>query len=104
MNSNCGISAQTSRLLHSDITNKYVNSIKGSQKFDALAGKVNMESCVARNGTFIYSDIVAKCMNSIQGNQAINPLDGKVDLVSIYNSYNRLSALDVCKIRNVIVK
>lgn len=103
MGSTDGISTETSQLLYSDITNKYINSIKGSQTADTLSGKVNVASCIAQNGTFIYSEIVAKCINSIQGSQTTNPLDGKVDAVSVYNSYNRLSALDACKLMNVIV-
>lgn len=71
---------------------------------DTLSGKVNAASCIAQNGTFIYSEIVAKCINSVQGSQTTNPLNGKVDIVSIYNSYNRLSALDACKLMNVIVE
>lgn len=84
----------TNNTSYRELTNKYLNSIKGYQQADTLAGKVNKTDCTSKFGISLYSDIINKCLNSVQGDENMDTLAGKVNVSSIKRVSDSQSILE----------
>lgn len=94
MNSANAHMSEVSQGSYLQLTNKYLNSMKGYQKQDILTGKVNRQNFNLKSGESAYKEIAKKCANSVRIKDNTDTLVKKINLSSVKFVSDKQSILD----------